>query len=245
MAPVLAAVPELEPEPIAARLSEPEPPSSSRCARRAARVEPLGARAPCTRRAGPRAVRDEESSYVLMYLREFASRRRRAAGEFDSLVRESFGDLIGRRAVSPALAQRQLLLAARRAAGDRRGARGRSWSPGGSSAAEDGDASAPPPGRRLVRRARRAVPLRPGSRADRVRPARDPEALGVAHPVLPCGAKIVLRYGDDAGADAGDRPRHGRPGPRVRPHGGAARAASGSPACSRSAGASPPTPDAR
>jgi hypothetical protein len=45
--------------------------------------------------AGLDAVRDEERSYLLAYLREFAGSDGRLPIDFDSIVRDSFGDLTG------------------------------------------------------------------------------------------------------------------------------------------------------
>jgi hypothetical protein len=49
-------------------------------------------------RAGDDPIRDEEWSYLLVYLREFASPDGILPTDFDALVRESFGDLIADRA---------------------------------------------------------------------------------------------------------------------------------------------------
>jgi hypothetical protein len=46
--------------------------------------------------AGRDPVRDEEWSFLLMYLREFADADGMLPADFDPLVRESFSDLIGR-----------------------------------------------------------------------------------------------------------------------------------------------------
>jgi hypothetical protein len=100
---VLQPVPDLEPEP------EPEP---------AAAAEPvvvvpigvggIGVGAPRSwnlwdlerlsrESAGHDAVRDEERTFLLMYLREFAGPDGVLPDDFDSLVRDSFGDLVGTR----------------------------------------------------------------------------------------------------------------------------------------------------
>jgi hypothetical protein len=42
-------------------------------------------------------VRDEERTFLLMYLREFAGPDGILPADFDSLVRDSFGDLVGAR----------------------------------------------------------------------------------------------------------------------------------------------------
>jgi hypothetical protein len=44
--------------------------------------------------AGDDVARDEERSYLLVYLRDFASPDGLLPEDFDPLVRESFGDLI-------------------------------------------------------------------------------------------------------------------------------------------------------
>ena len=38
-----------------------------------------------------------------------------------------------------------------------------------------------------------------------------PRTLGVAHPVLPCGVKLFISYGDKRRPDPGGRPRAERP----------------------------------
>jgi hypothetical protein len=48
-------------------------------------------------RAGADVERDEERSFLLMYLREFASPEGTLPVDFDLLVRESFGELIATR----------------------------------------------------------------------------------------------------------------------------------------------------
>jgi hypothetical protein len=47
-----------------------------------------------TRRGSGDIARDEERSFLLMYLRDFANPDGLLPRDFDSLVRESFGDLI-------------------------------------------------------------------------------------------------------------------------------------------------------
>ena len=44
------------------------------------------------------------------------------------------------------------------------------------------------------------------------------ETEGVAHPTLPCGARIFITYNGHDGADPGGRPRPVQAGARVRPH---------------------------
>lgn len=100
-APVLAAAPPPPPEPAVEPEPEPEPervvafplPETPQ-EWNVWELERL-ARA----RAGEDAVRDQEWAYLLVYLREFANANGVLPADFDSLVRESFGDLIaaGRR----------------------------------------------------------------------------------------------------------------------------------------------------
>jgi hypothetical protein len=45
-------------------------------------------------RAGEDVARDEERSFMLMYLREFANADGILPADFDGVVRESFGDLL-------------------------------------------------------------------------------------------------------------------------------------------------------
>ena len=47
--------------------------------------------------AGPDPVRNEELSYLLHYLREFASPDGVLPVDFDALVRESFGEIVAAR----------------------------------------------------------------------------------------------------------------------------------------------------
>jgi hypothetical protein len=94
---VLASVPDLEPEP------EPEP------APAATTVVQIGVSAlprqwnlwdleRLTREAsGGDAILDEERSFLLMYLREFAGPDGELPVDFDGLVRDSFGQLVGAR----------------------------------------------------------------------------------------------------------------------------------------------------
>jgi hypothetical protein len=101
---VLQPVPDLEPEP------EPEPePDLEPAAEAEPVVVPIGLGSSprswnlwdlerLTREsAGDDAVRDEERTFLLMYLREFAGPDGLLPADFDSLVRDSFGDLVGAR----------------------------------------------------------------------------------------------------------------------------------------------------
>jgi hypothetical protein len=45
--------------------------------------------------AGGDVARDEERAWLLVYLREFASPEGTLPSDFDGLVRESFGELLG------------------------------------------------------------------------------------------------------------------------------------------------------
>jgi len=96
--PVLEAVPS-EPEPVAAA-PEPEPEAEPE-----PQVVELHPEAPrewnlwelerlVRDHAGDDPIRDEEWSYLLMYLREFASPDGHLSRDFDGLVRESFGEIL-------------------------------------------------------------------------------------------------------------------------------------------------------
>jgi hypothetical protein len=99
--PALAAVPELEPEPELAPEPPPEPaPAPST-------VVPIGVGAGprqwslwdlerLTREhAGSDPLHNEERQFLLLYLREFADGDGLLPVDFDGLVRESFGELVG------------------------------------------------------------------------------------------------------------------------------------------------------
>ena len=92
--------PEPEPDPVAVSPAEPEPvpvatlpPPAEPQEWNVWEIERL-ARA----RSGDDPVRDEEWGYLLVYLREFASADGVLSTDFDALVRESFGELVGGRA---------------------------------------------------------------------------------------------------------------------------------------------------
>lgn len=97
----LEAVP--EPEPVATPVPEPQqpPPAPSPVpvlptARGTAREWNIWDLERLTRDAAGRdAFKDEERSYLLMYLREFANADGVLPPDFDGLVRDSFGDLVG------------------------------------------------------------------------------------------------------------------------------------------------------
>jgi len=103
--PALAAVPELEPEP------EPEPEPAPELPSTAAppAVVPIGVGAGprqwnlwdlerLTREhAGSDPLHNEERQFLLLYLREFADGDGLLPVDFDGLVRESFGELVGAR----------------------------------------------------------------------------------------------------------------------------------------------------
>jgi hypothetical protein len=94
--PPLQAVPPLPPEP--PRAPEPAPVPS-----KVVQFVPAGPRAwnlwelerIARERSGEDALRDEERSFMLMYLRDFASADGSLPADFDDLVRESFGDVLG------------------------------------------------------------------------------------------------------------------------------------------------------
>jgi hypothetical protein len=95
--PELVAVPTPEPEPEPEVEPEPEPEPEP-----VVELRPLAPREwnlwdlerRARERAGDDRARDEERSYLLLYLREFATPEGTLPLEFDGLVRESFGDLI-------------------------------------------------------------------------------------------------------------------------------------------------------
>jgi hypothetical protein len=105
---VLEPVPDLEPEPE----PEPEPgpePEPEPEPLPAATVVPIGI-PPEPRQwnlwdlerlsreaSGTDALIDEERSYLLMYLRDFADADGELPVDFDALVRDSFGELVGAR----------------------------------------------------------------------------------------------------------------------------------------------------
>jgi len=103
---VLTVVPEPEPEPEPEAVPEPEPVLAEVAV--GAEVVPIGASAAPRRwnvwdlerlsreNAGADAARDEERTYLLMYLRDFADPGGSLPIDFDALVRDSFGDLVGR-----------------------------------------------------------------------------------------------------------------------------------------------------
>jgi len=92
--PVLEAVPS-EPEPVAPE-PEPEPePQVVELHPEAPREWNLWELERLVRdHAGDDPIRDEEWSYLLMYLREFASPDGHLSRDFDGLVRESFGEIL-------------------------------------------------------------------------------------------------------------------------------------------------------
>jgi rare lipoprotein A (peptidoglycan hydrolase) len=67
----------------------------------------------------------------------------------------------------------------------------------GGSAAEDGESgSVPAPGGGWYRALAAPYRLDPETERTACGQKATPKTLGVAHPVLPCGAKVVLRYGE-------------------------------------------------
>jgi hypothetical protein len=103
--PALAAVPELEPEPEPEPEPAPEPPPTAA----PPAVVPIGVGAGprqwnlwdlerLTREhAGSDPLHNEERQFLLLYLREFADGDGLLPVDFDGLVRESFGELVGAR----------------------------------------------------------------------------------------------------------------------------------------------------
>jgi hypothetical protein len=104
--PVLAAVPELEPEPEPEPELAPEPPPAPPTP---STVVPIGVGAGprqwnlwdlerLTREdAGSDPQHDEERRFLLLYMRDFADNDGLLPVDFDGLVRESFGELVGAR----------------------------------------------------------------------------------------------------------------------------------------------------
>jgi hypothetical protein len=60
-------------------------------------VEPLDLERLSREQSGHDEARDEERSFLLMYLRDFAGPDGVLPVDFDGLVRDSFGDLVGAR----------------------------------------------------------------------------------------------------------------------------------------------------
>ena len=99
---MLAPAPEPEPEPEPEPGPEPEPlpPAAERVVELPIRAEPREWNLWELERvardaAGADAARDEERSFLLMYLREFADPDGMLPVTFDPLVREAFGDVLG------------------------------------------------------------------------------------------------------------------------------------------------------
>lgn len=100
--PVLEAVPDPEPEPVPLPEPAPEPEPRPQV------VVPFVSSTPrrwnlwdlerlSREQAGRNETRDEERSFLLMYLRDFAGPDGMLPIDFDGLVRDSFGDLVGAR----------------------------------------------------------------------------------------------------------------------------------------------------
>jgi outer membrane biosynthesis protein TonB len=94
---VLQPVPDPEPEPEPEAEPEPEPETVVQIGvSTAPRQWNLWDLERVTREAsGGDAIRDEERSFLLMYLREFAGPDGELPIDFDALVRDSFGELVG------------------------------------------------------------------------------------------------------------------------------------------------------
>lgn len=96
----LVAVPEPEPEPARAPELEPEPGRAAVVHLDARGLEPRewnlwDLEHAARTAAGDDAARDEERSFLLMYLREYAGPDGSLPVSFDALVRDAFGDLLG------------------------------------------------------------------------------------------------------------------------------------------------------
>jgi hypothetical protein len=85
--------PEPEPEPERPPVATPPPPAAAVNGPRTWNLWDLERIA--RDHAGGDVARDEELSFLLMYLREFAGPDGLLPAEFDGLVRDSFGDLLG------------------------------------------------------------------------------------------------------------------------------------------------------
>jgi hypothetical protein len=101
--PQIVAVPEPEPEPVAVEPEsepepEPEPEPETVVAFVPRNMEPrewnLWELERLARKTTGDVARDEERSYLLMYLREFAGADGNLPADFDGLVRDAFGDLL-------------------------------------------------------------------------------------------------------------------------------------------------------
>jgi hypothetical protein len=93
----LAAVPEPEPEPEPAPVAQEPVPTPIAHLRLPANPQEWNVwelERLARERSGNDVIRDEEWGYLLVYLREFASPSGLLPTDFDSLVRESFGELI-------------------------------------------------------------------------------------------------------------------------------------------------------
>jgi outer membrane biosynthesis protein TonB len=93
---VLAAVPDPEPEPEPEREPEPGPPVvvSLPVAQEPRRWNVWDLERLKRASAGVDAAQDDERTYLLLYLREYADPNGLLPLDFDGLVRESFGDLV-------------------------------------------------------------------------------------------------------------------------------------------------------
>jgi rare lipoprotein A (peptidoglycan hydrolase) len=100
--------------------------------------------------------------------------------------------------VSPALAQRQLILAGVALLGLVAALAVAAGAGGSSASTGNGNdlSSVAPAGGGWYRGLAAAYRLDPRTKRTACGQRATPDTLGVAHPVLPCGAKIVLRYGN-------------------------------------------------
>jgi len=106
--PPLVVVPAPEPEPEPEPVPGPEPEPEPEPVPAAAAVVPIGVGAAprqwnvwdlerlAREHAGADAARDEERTFLLLYLRDYADAGGELPLDFDGLVRDSFGDLVGR-----------------------------------------------------------------------------------------------------------------------------------------------------
>ena len=134
--------------------------------------------------------RGEEWSYLFVHLRQFADVEGKLPSDFDGLVRESFGELLDTSSPCEPGTPRASGRARRRSAARRLGA----LALGG----EDGGGVTPTPDQ-----VETAAPWQEAAVGVRGRPGHrttcggviEPNTVGVVHPVLPCGARLVLRSG--------------------------------------------------
>ena len=155
------------------------------------------------RRARDEAQRDpiryEEWSYLFVHLRQFASPDGSLPTEFDGLVRESFGDLLEHAGpMNAALARRQAALAGVALVG----------ALGAIALSRVGDDSdaAPPPDAVAGWETATVGVFEPTAELTACGVEVTAVTVGIAHPVLPCGAKLLVEHqGRQAQADVVER----------------------------------------